>query len=61
MMDLPPDKKVDPRLNPAGDAALEQWLREEVMGGHQEYLAHPSQAAAVEDILARIKARRAKR
>jgi antitoxin ParD1/3/4 len=41
------------------DAAFEQWLRDEVIAGHQEYLADPSQAIPAEDILARIKARRA--
>jgi antitoxin ParD1/3/4 len=43
------------------DAAIEQWLRDEVLVGHQEYLADPSQGVPVEDILARIKARRAAR
>jgi hypothetical protein len=61
MMDLPPDKKMDLRVNPVGDVTLEQWLRDEVIAGHQEYLADPSRAVPVEDVLARIKARRAAR
>jgi len=40
------------------DAAVERWLREEVMAGHAEYLANPSNAVAAEEILSRIKARR---
>ena len=40
------------------DAAVEQWLREEVVAGHAEYLADPSQAVPAEAILDRIKARR---
>ncbi len=43
------------------DAAFEQWLRDEVLVGHQEYLADPSQGVPVEDILPRLKARRAVR
>jgi hypothetical protein len=43
------------------DAALEQWLRDEVIAGHQEYLADPSQGVPAEEILDRIKARRAAR
>ena len=41
------------------DKALDKWLREEVVVGHVEYLADPSQAVAAEEILSRIKARRA--
>jgi antitoxin ParD1/3/4 len=40
------------------DAAVERWLREEVMAGHAEYLAKPSSGVAAEEILGRIKARR---
>ncbi|MFT4074230.1 MAG: type II toxin-antitoxin system ParD family antitoxin [Asticcacaulis sp.] len=40
------------------DAALEKWLREEVVAGHAEYLTDPSQAVPADQILARIKARR---
>ena len=41
------------------DAAVERWLREEVVQGHEEYLADPSKAVAGDTILNRIKARRA--
>jgi putative addiction module CopG family antidote len=41
------------------DAAVEQWLRDEVVAGHKEYLADPSRAVPAEDILPRIRARRA--
>jgi antitoxin ParD1/3/4 len=43
------------------DAAVERWLREEVVAGHQEYLADPSKGVPAEAILDRIKARRAAR
>jgi len=42
----------------ARDAAIEHWLREDLVAGHTEYLADPSQAVRAEDILPRIKARR---
>ena len=42
------------------DAAVERWLREEVIPGHQEYLADPSKGVPAEAVLERIKARRAK-
>ncbi|TCH96595.1 type II toxin-antitoxin system ParD family antitoxin [Roseococcus sp. SYP-B2431] len=41
------------------DAAVERWLREEVTAGHAEYLADPSKGVPAEQILDRIKARRA--
>ena len=41
------------------DAAVERWLREEVLAGHAEYLADPSKGIPADEILARIKARRA--
>jgi len=41
------------------DAAIERWLREEVVAGHAEYLADPSKGVPAEEILGRIKARRA--
>jgi len=41
------------------DAAVERWLREEVVAGHQEYLADPSKGVPVDAVLSRIKARRA--
>jgi len=43
------------------DAAIERWLREEVIAGHQEYLADTSEGVPAEAILDRIKARRAAR
>jgi len=41
------------------DAALEKWLREEVVAGHAEYLADTSKGIPADQILSRIKARRA--
>lgn len=43
------------------DAAVERWLREEVIAGHAEYLADPSKGVPAEELLDRIKARRANR
>jgi antitoxin ParD1/3/4 len=43
------------------DAAVEKWLREEVVAGHREYLGDPSKGVPAEEILDRIKARRAAR
>lgn len=43
------------------DAPIERWLREEVVAGHAEYLADPSQAVPADRILGRIKARNAVR
>ena len=43
------------------DAAVERWLREEVVPGHQEYLRDPSKGVQADAILGRIKARRASR
>ncbi len=40
------------------DAAVERWLRDEVMSGHAEYLADPSKVVPAEEVLHRIKARR---
>jgi antitoxin ParD1/3/4 len=40
------------------DAALEHWLREEVVAGHKEYLADPSKGVPADGVLARIKTRR---
>lgn len=39
------------------DAALEFWLREEVLIGHAEYEADPSSAIPAERVLAEIKVR----
>jgi putative addiction module CopG family antidote len=41
--------------------AVERWLREEVVPGHQEYLADRSKGVPAEAILDRIKGRRARR
>jgi putative addiction module CopG family antidote len=43
------------------DEAVEKWLREEVLAGHQEYLADPSKGVPAEEVLGRIKNRRAAR
>ena len=43
------------------DAAVERWLREDVVAGHHEYMADPSKGVPAKDILDRIKARRAAR
>ena len=40
------------------DAAIERWLREDVISGHAEHLADPSKAVPAQDLLRRIKARR---
>ena len=40
------------------DAAVERWLREEVVAGHEEYLADPSKGVAADAVLERIKGRR---
>jgi antitoxin ParD1/3/4 len=41
------------------EAAVDRWLREEVVAGHAEYMADPSKGVPADEILARIKARRA--
>lgn len=41
------------------DIAVERWLREEVLPGHAEYLADPSSAVPLDQVIGRIKARRA--
>jgi hypothetical protein len=40
---------------------IEHWLREEVIAGHEEYMADLSKGVPAEAILDRIKARRAGR
>jgi putative addiction module CopG family antidote len=40
------------------DAAVERWLRKEVVEGHKEYLADPSKGIPADAILGRLKARR---
>ncbi len=41
------------------DAAVERWLREEVVAGHAEYMADQSKGIPADEVLGRIKARRA--
>ena len=43
------------------EAAVERWLREEVVIGHREYLAGPAKGVPAATILGRIKARRARK
>jgi antitoxin ParD1/3/4 len=43
------------------DAAVERWLREEVVPGHQEYLADPTKGVPADAVLKRIKSRRGAR
>jgi antitoxin ParD1/3/4 len=43
------------------DAAVERWLREEVVPGHGEYLADPTEGVPADAVLKRIKSRRATR
>jgi putative addiction module CopG family antidote len=40
------------------DAAIERWLREEVIAGHQEYVTDPSKGVLADAILDRVKTRR---
>jgi len=42
------------------DAKIDQWLREEVVAGHYEYLADPEKAVPANQMLERIKSGRAK-
>ncbi|MDJ0449135.1 type II toxin-antitoxin system ParD family antitoxin [Methylocystis sp. JR02] len=41
------------------ESALEKWLRDEVVRGHEEYLSDPSKGVPAQAVLERIKARRA--
>jgi len=41
------------------DAAVERWLREDVVAGHEEYRAAPDKAVPADQLLARIRTRRA--
>jgi antitoxin ParD1/3/4 len=41
------------------ESGIERWLREEVIAGHEEYMADPSKGVSAEAVLDRIKARRA--
>ncbi len=45
----------------ARDADIEQWLRDEVLAGHAEYLRDTSRGVRAEDMLDTLKARRAAR
>ncbi len=40
------------------EAAVERWLREDVIAGHREYMQEPSKAVPSAALLDRIKARR---
>jgi Arc/MetJ-type ribon-helix-helix transcriptional regulator len=42
------------------DDSLERWLREEVVAGHAEYISDPAQAVPADDVLAHLRARRAR-
>jgi hypothetical protein len=39
------------------ESRIERWLREEVIAGHEEYMADPTQGVSAKAILDRIKAR----
>ena len=39
------------------DAAVERWLREEVVAGHMEYMADSSKGIPVEKVFERLRAR----
>jgi putative addiction module CopG family antidote len=41
------------------DIAVENWLREDVIAGHQHYLADPAKGVLAGEVLGRIKQRRA--
>jgi antitoxin ParD1/3/4 len=43
------------------DVAVEHWLHEEVVAGHNEYLADRSKGVPADAVLKRIKARRSAR
>ncbi len=40
------------------DAAVEKWLRQEVVAGYTEYMADPTKGVAADQIMARITTRR---
>jgi putative addiction module CopG family antidote len=42
------------------DAAVEKWLREEVVKGYDEYMADPSSAIPIEEVMNHIRAGREK-
>ena len=43
------------------DEKVEQWLRDEVVPGHAEYLADPSKGVPADQIMNRIRSRRGAR
>lgn len=43
------------------EASLEEWLRDEVVPGHAEYLADPSKGVSADELLDLIKSRRVTR
>ena len=43
------------------DAAVERWLREEVVPDHQEYVADPTKGVPADAVLKRIKSRHSAR
>jgi hypothetical protein len=51
---------IESMTEPAVHAAIERWLREEVLPGHAEYTAESSNGVPPAAVLDRIKARRAK-
>ncbi len=40
------------------DAAVERWLREDVIAGHKEYVLDPSKGIPADEIMPRLRARR---
>lgn len=43
------------------DESFERWVRAEIIPGHREFMADPSQGVPVDDVLAHIKQGRAAR
>lgn len=43
------------------DAAVQRWLREEIVAGHRDHLADPSNGVSGDEILARVGAKHARR
>lgn len=43
------------------EAALERWLRDEILPGHAEYLADPSTAVPIDHVMARVREARARK
>lgn len=40
------------------DAAVERWLKEEVVAGHMDYMAAPESGVPADQMMTRLKARR---